>query len=294
MKKFALFTGSGSKFFFKLQNLLNSLSEFKEFKNINLFIFDVGMSQDEIEIASKYGKVIKPKDHLNFSFTITKPWLRLYSSRPFLKEYAPGFEVYMWIDADIMVFNWVLFNDLYNISKNGKIGIAPEVDASYLYNFENKEYKKIFKNLYLRRGWTFRNLTKYFKNIDVEKFSSFPCLNAGLFSFPNENEIWEKWHKTYQEACNHSNNEDILSMDQTSLNIEIYKNIEKTILLDAKYNFLVKNSMPMINLDNRYVKPISPFDEIYAIHFTGVDMKLTYEFNKLDDKKIYKKFIKNL
>tara|TARA_B100001173_G_C16021575_1_gene562339 strand:+ start:1366 stop:2247 length:882 start_codon:yes stop_codon:yes gene_type:complete len=293
MKKFALFTGSGSKFFYKLENLLKSLSESKEFESINLFIFDVGMSQSEINIASKYGKVIKPKDHLNFNFEITKPWLRLYSSRPFLKEYAPGFEVYIWIDADIMVFNWSLFNDLCNISEKGKIGIVPEVDVSYLYNFENKEYKKIFKNLYLRRGWTFRNLTKYFKKIDIEKFSSLPCLNAGLFSFPNKNDIWKDWQKTYQEVCNQSKSEDIISMDQTSLNIEIYKSLEKTVLLDAKYNFLVKNSMPMINLENKYVKPTSPFDEIYAIHFTGVDMKLTYEFNRLDDKKIYKKFILN-
>ena len=84
-----------------------------------------------------------------------------------------------------------------------------------------------------------------------------------------------------------------LSFLEYNIHNDQNKNIEKTILLDAKYNFLVKNSMPMINLDNRYVKPISPFDEIYAIHFTGVDMKLTYEFNKLDDKKIYKKFIVN-
>ena len=181
MNKVAIFTGSGSDFYFKIENLIKSLKRFKSFYKADLFILDVGLKEEQKKKLFKYAKkIITPTDNFKFNFIIKNKWSRLYSSRPFIKNYAPGYETYIWIDSDIMVQKYQALIDLEKITRNGKLGIVAESDNCYisdavLNNEVNDGYEKIYKNLYIRRGWTYKNLRKYFNEKTAANYSSLPC-----------------------------------------------------------------------------------------------------------------------
>ena len=297
MNKIALFTGSGSNFFFKVENLIKSLTRFESFYNVDLFILDVGLKKAEkIKLAKYVKKIITPRDNFKFNFIIRNKWSRLYSSRPFIKDYAPGYETYIWIDSDIIVQQYQALIDLETITRNGKLGIVAESDNCYIINDvltkeTNDGYEKIYKNLYIRRGWTYKNLRKYFNEKVATNYSSFPCLNAGFFALPHDSHYWKVWRELYQEALLKFNDEKSVSMDQTTLNLAIYSDVKSTTILDSKYNFLVKRSMPILNKNNLYCKASFPHEVIYCLHFTGIQMKKVYKLMDYNNKEIKNSFI---
>ena len=133
MNKVAIFTGSGSDFYFKIENLIKSLKRFKSFYKADLFILDVGLKEEQKKKLSNYAKkIITPTDNFKFNFIIKNKWSRLYSSRPFIKNYAPGYETYIWIDSDIIVQKYQALIDLEKITRNGKLGIVAESDNCYI------------------------------------------------------------------------------------------------------------------------------------------------------------------
>lgn len=297
MKKVAIFTGSGSDFYFKIENLIKSLKRFKSFYKSDLFILDVGLKNEEKQKLSKYAKkIITPADNFKFNFVIKNKWSRLYSSRPFIKDYAPGYETYIWIDSDIIIQKYQALIDLEIITRNGKLGIVAESDNCYisnsvLNNDMNDGYEKIYKNLYIRRGWTYKNLRKYFNEKIAENYSSLPCLNAGFFALPHNSNYWKLWRELYQEVLLKFNDEKSVSMDQTTLNLAIYSNIKSTTILDSKYNFLVKRAMPSLNKKNLYCKPNFPHEPVYCLHFSGIDMKKMYKLKNYNNKEVQTSFI---
>jgi len=109
----------------------------------------------------------------------------LYFSRQFIKDYAPRYETYIWIDSDIVFQKYLAIIDLETITRNEKLDIVAESDNSYisdvvLNNKINDSYVKIYKNLYIRRGWTYKNLRKYFNEKTAANYSSLLCLNVGF------------------------------------------------------------------------------------------------------------------
>jgi len=108
---------------------------------------------------------------------------------------------------------------------------------------------------------------------------------------PHDSHYWKLWRELYQEALLKFNDETSVSMDQTTLNLAIYQDIKCTTVLDSKYNFLVKRSMPILNKNNLYCKPNFPYDVIYCLHFTGTDMKKIHKLKGCNNKETKTSFI---
>jgi hypothetical protein len=110
---------------------------------------------------------------------------------------------------------------------------------------------------------------------------------------PHDSHYWKLWRELYQEALLKFNDETSVSMDQTTLNLAIYSNTKSTTILDSKYNFLVKRSMPIVNKNNVYCKPNFLHEVIYCLHFTGIEMKKLYKLRNFKNKEIGICFILN-
>ena len=59
------------------------------------------------------------------------PHLRSLTARPFLPDYFPGYDVYIWIDCDAWVQEQFALEWLFYTAASGALGIVPELDRSY-------------------------------------------------------------------------------------------------------------------------------------------------------------------
>ena len=145
MKKNAIITGSDKKYFPFLNNLVNSLNKTNCLDVCDLCILDVENDSEYLkELENKISKKEKAKFSLDIKFEDKKDWFKLLTERPFMKDYFPGYEKYIWMDADTAPLSDNFLKEI-NLVKKKDIFICNEYDDCYLNNNKDTSYKKIFK-----------------------------------------------------------------------------------------------------------------------------------------------------
>ena len=109
----------------------------------DLCILDVeNESQYLSEIEDKITKKKKANYNLNIFFKDRQDWFKLLTERPFMKDYFPGYEKYIWMDADTEVLSSDGIVNLINACEDKELAIAPEISESYV--FKNSKFTLIF------------------------------------------------------------------------------------------------------------------------------------------------------
>ena len=134
MKKNVIISLADSKYYELLDELVNSIKQFKESENTAICILDAGLSDEQKEKLSLKVDEIKSAD-----WDIEVPdfkvkgreWLKSQVSRAFLPKYFPGYEKYLWIDADAWVNSWDAIELYFKGCENNKLSIATSADRAY-------------------------------------------------------------------------------------------------------------------------------------------------------------------
>ena len=103
MKSNAIVTLADSNYFELLIELISSIKNFNQSKNISICVLDAGLSSDQVSILKeKVDEVKKANWDIEVSKlkAIGKEWLKSQVSRAFLPEYFPNYNKYLWIDCD--------------------------------------------------------------------------------------------------------------------------------------------------------------------------------------------------
>ena len=109
MKKHVIISLADSKYYELLDELVNSIKQFKHSENTAICILDAGLTDEQKQKLSLKVDEIKSAD-----WDIEVPdfkvkgreWLKSQVSRAFLPKYFPGYDKYLWIDADAYVNSW--------------------------------------------------------------------------------------------------------------------------------------------------------------------------------------------
>ena len=261
-----IISGSDNKYFSLLYNLCDNLKKKNILKKTDLGLFDVGLTDYQNKKLSNYTKkIIKPDWDCNISFNAAE-WRKLLVVRPFLKKYFPNYDLYIWMDADTVPLSDNFLREINSV-KNKDIFICNEYDDCYLNNKKDSTYKKIFNNYYKIQGWVHKNNIKYLGKKVADNLLGKPLFNAGFYALRSKSLIWKKWQNIYCKIIDQGKDDYCLSMDQASLNQILYMNLNNVHIMNSKYNWLVKNSLPYIYKKN-LCKPSFPYEKIEIIHFT--------------------------
>ena len=145
MKKIAIVSGADKNYFPYLKNLIISLNRSNSLKKVDLCILDVDSNNDYLNELDEY---IFRKQKTNFSlklkFSNRENWHKLLTERPFIKDYFPGYEKYIWLDADTYVLNDELIDNLDQATISKDIAISPEINESYVFKNNKFGIKRIF------------------------------------------------------------------------------------------------------------------------------------------------------
>jgi len=294
MKKNVIISLADSNYFELLNELIDSIKRFEESKNIAICILNAGLKNNEVESLSK--KVDEIKD-ANWDIEVPKhkigqkEWLKSQVSRAFIPNYFPGYEKYLWIDADAWVNSWEAIELYFKGCNNNKLAIATSADRSY--------------GRVLRAEWFLKSLatikSQNYKHAKSSGFSEkiarkvalMPHLNIGVFSLEKNAPHWQVWQKNLKQALSKGK---IWGSEQIAMNITIYVDELPVEILPAYCNWTLINKLKYDQIQNTLVEYYLPHHKIGIVHLAGknndhirYNKEYLSEIETLDGKNIKKK-----
>ena len=267
MKKNVIISLADANYFELVNELVDSIKNHKQSENVAICIMDAGLKSEQIEILDKKVDIIKKAEwdiEVSSSKVKDREWLKSQVSRAFLPRYFPGYDKYLWIDADAWVNSWYAIELYFKGCDDKKLAIATSADRAY--------------GRVLRADWFFRSFARIkSQNYKHAKSSGFsekiarevalkPHLNIGVFALESNAPHWEVWQKNLKKALSSGK---IWGSEQIAMNITIYSDKLNVEILPAYCNWTLIEALKLDEKRNTLVEPYLPNHEIGIVHFAG-------------------------
>ena len=293
MSNRAIVSLADSKYFELLNELVDSILRFKESREVKICILDAGLETNQIKILeNKVHKIVKAEWDIEVpEYKVRgREWLKSQVSRAFLPDYFPGFEKYLWIDADAWVNDWNCLEMYFKGSDNNTLSISSSADRSY---GRVLRADWIFSNIAFVRSQNYKHArSSGFSNKIAREVALKPHLNIGVFCLEKNSPHWEVWQKNLKEALKKGR---IFGSEQIAMNITVYCDNMKVEILPAYCNWFLIENLKYDQTNSTFVEPYLPNHKIGIMHLAGktadkyrFDKNNLIEVRTLDNKTIKK------
>ena len=293
MSNRAIVSLADSKYFELLNELVDSILRFKESREVKICILDAGLETNQIKILeNKVHKIVKAEWDIEVpEYKVRgREWLKSQVSRAFLPDYFPGFEKYLWIDADAWVNDWNCLEMYFKGSDNNTLSISSSADRSY---GRVLRADWIFSNIAFVRSQNYKHArSSGFSNKIAREVALKPHLNIGVFCLEKNSPHWEVWQKNLKEALKKGR---IFGSEQIAMNITVYCDNMKVEILPAYCNWFLIENLKYDKINSTFVEPYLPNHKIGIIHLAGktadkyrFDKNNLIEVRTLDNKTVKK------
>jgi hypothetical protein len=262
-QKLILVTAADTAYFNLLQEWVKSLTAFPEIADLERCVLDIGLDAGQCEWLTAHGtRTLKPSWDIELTPGAQIPkYYQAMTARPFLPKYFPGYEIIMWLDADI----WVqtasyLLNYITGAEKYG-LALSAEIDRSYAILFgEYNEFRLMHHSFYY----------SCFGRQIADQLIQYPIINSGAFAARRDHAVWARW----QFTCRTTMQRAILKhSEQAALNLALYEGglIRQTHLLPSLANWLCPMSTPLWDpTRKKLVEPNLPHEVLGLVHLAGL------------------------
>jgi len=250
-------TASDAGFFDLLRGLLLSIEARRGDSSVAIGLLDLGLTAQQRAWAEpRVTRIVSPGWDMDVPEALRreKPHLRGLTVRPFLPRHFPGYDSYLWIDADVWLQDWRGV-ELYGLGAQSRdITLTPHSDRCYLFN------QSVFRHRYKQF------LQAYGKEV-ADELAVGHHLNAGIFSASAASPLWDAWATAYQTAIDAS--EGAMMSDQIALNFVCYRRPLTGHLLPALYNWQCHLALPFWNPQlGKFCEPQLPNAPLSLLHLT--------------------------
>lgn len=268
-------TAANTGYFGLLSDLLASLRRGFGNKLPPLSILDVGLTDVERNaLTTEMGATVRdPGWDLVYPQRAHVPNSRkAMTARPHLPRHFPGYDIYLWIDADCWVQDAKVLELFIRGAARGNLAIVPEIDRGYWTIHKRPKFwgqnQKAFAWAF---GW--REGYRYGRNV---------ILNNGVFALKSDAPHWRLWSENYARALKrfhigpraYQGNISFFLADQTALNRAVFAQSAPVTLLPAYCNWFCGKGTPMFDSErNLVVEPHEPHRPLGIIHLAGKGMK---------------------
>jgi lipopolysaccharide biosynthesis glycosyltransferase len=187
--------------------------------------------------------------------------------RPFLRELFPGYDVYMWVDADIRFVGEEAF-DVYlthSLLPQNPVVICQKIDGSYAivtcpdrvwgyHKMKNDRIQPVY-------GEKVAEQLRYFYNY-----------NSGIWAMHRDSALWGLFKEALLCGLKHGF---VHMREQDAMNVAILKWSQSPVLLPPTMNWLCGLSLPEFNPGrDRFVRPQYPNEPISVLHLIASDSQV--------------------
>lgn len=259
--RIAIVSGADGNYFGLLSDMVASLLAADTGVDFDLCLYDAGFSTAQRSaLEAKAAHVHNLDWCMDFPDRDRSPGHhRLRVCRPFMPRHFPGYDIYIWLDADLWVQDGGVIGILARAAGRGLTAIAAEYDRAYKTTFKRA---KLF-------GWT-HNHKHYrlgFGWKTADRYGRMPILNSGAFSMPAASPVWRAWEDNLRAALGRSRHP---LMEQTALNLALYERRDEMTILPAYCNWLCGAATPWLDEETQYlVEPFEPHQPLGLVHMAG-------------------------
>lgn len=254
--KTIIVSASNAEFFPLLKGLILSIHEHRPDRQIEISVLDLGMTGDQLDELGSLGvKVVPAKWDFEFPGRDSAPrWFQAMTARCYLPRYFPGYELYLWLDADAWLQDWRAIELLLLAGAGGNLVIAPELHRAYPLSYRTGRSNQP----------SYDSLTISFGETIAQKLIERPMLNVGVFALHQDSPLWPIWAKWVQIGLNRSVNR---MTEQNAINAAIYLEPLPFYPLPAWANWLCAWARPHFNpYTSQFVEPVLPHEAISIMH----------------------------
>ncbi len=268
--RLAIITGADHAYFDLMTRLLSTLRASTIPLDFSLCVLDFGLLPEQIALARQHdADVIRPKWTIRAPDRLKTQHNLGYATRPMLPHCFPGFDMYLWLDADISVQDGSFVHAFVNAAEDGAIAIAAEVDPSY--RIEAYALK-----------WQIGNAFRCFGLWQGLKLCWQRPINSGVFALRADAPLWPVWQARYQQAVERAGR---ANLDQHALMAALYLDGMPCRYLDSVHNWICTRSQPLWDEERQvFCRPYAPFDPIAVLHLAGRDKEKLHEIRTTNGK----------
>ena len=279
MKENTIVSLADEKYFNLLEELIDSIKNFPDSKNIAICVLDAGLNQDQIDkIKNKVDEIKKAEWDIEVSSLKVKgkEWLKSQVSKAFLPKYFPSYKKYLWIDCDAWVNDWSSIELYFKACDKGKLGITQSIGPGYRVL---SKVKWLFGKLAIIKSQNFKHAVSSKINMQkARKIAFAPHVNIGVFSLEKSSSVWNVWQNNLKETLKHGR---IFGSEGLAINLSVYVDNVDTEFLPLGCNWIASNVLPKFDESKReFVEPYLPNNKIGIMHLAagiwkeGKDMRL--------------------
>ena len=241
-----------------LRGLIGSLQQWQAAPANAFACFDLGLGQQSREwVSAHVAHLVEPGWDLpvDEQLRARKPHLRALTVRPFLPRYFPGYDLYLWIDADAWVQEQFALDWLWAAAATGALAAVPHVDRAY------RQSPHIIE-------WRMQQMQAGFGTAAAEQALWNPYFNAGVFALRADAPHWRLWEKHFLEGL--TAGKSIFCCDQSALNHMLWNENLPVHPLPALCNWLCHLAQPDFDFEHqKFREPFSPQNAIGILHLTA-------------------------
>jgi len=283
MSKTVFVSGCDSNYFPLLLEWLHSFRRFEQSKSYDICILDAGLTDEQRKRLKPHVKSItNPEWPVDLpKHKIKGEYLKACVCRPFLPEIFPGYETYIWMDADTWIQSWNAVEMFLKGAEKGKITVTAQVDRSYPKG--GARIKWLGNWPWKVRGFYFSNALRAFDFKTAKDLLSYHVLLAGMFALRADAPHWKRWQELVKTAMTKGK---VFTAEQLCLGKICYQEGFEYEILPGYTHWLCEFK-PLWDAEKKlFVEPFLPHEEIGVLHISGFDemrlnRKETTEFKTL-------------
>ncbi len=267
-EKITFVSGCDSKYFPILIEWIHSVRSFKQSAGIDICILDVGLTDTQKEkLKPLVAHIINPDWPTNIpaSRIRGREYLKACVCRPFIPKIFPGYDTYIWMDADTWLQDWRGIELYIEGARRGKLAIASQSDRSYLRQFRIKWLAAMPIKV---RGFYYTNALKAFGFKTAKKLLPFQVLNAGIFAMRADAPHWDRWQELVKNALIKGK---VFTAEQLTLGVLTYLENYPVEILPAYCNWLCEVKPLWDEAQAKFIEPNLPNEVISVVHISGWD-----------------------
>jgi lipopolysaccharide biosynthesis glycosyltransferase len=244
-------TAADETYFPLLDGLLRSLEDC----SFPIACFDVGLHPTSRAMVAQRAQMANPVWDLPVNESTNSLAHRASTARPFLPRYFPGFDIYLWIDADAWVQTPATLHSYVANAMDGSIAAATHSHPAYAPSAGIL-------------SWRRRRMNTYFGSAAADQFPWESYFNSGVFALRADAPHWACWADAYAMGLKHA--EGAFCCDQTALTYVIWKARLAANPVPALCNWLCHLALPVFDpILGQFCEPTAPGNAIGVLHLSG-------------------------
>jgi len=264
----AFISSSDYNYFPMLIEWVHSIRRFPQSQGMDICILNAGLKSGQVKILQSFGCIVKDAEwpcELPAHKIKGKDYLKSCICRPFIPEYFPDYDTYIWMDADTWIQKWDAVEMFMAGAARNKITLTSQADRAYPRQIRLKWLGRIPRKL---SGFYLSNAKKSFGFKTAKKLIPYSVLLAGAFALRKDAPHWERWQKLMLKALKKGK---IFTAEQLSLGVLCYLENYEAEVLPAYTHWLCEYKPLWDEEKNMFIEPFLPHEEIGFLHVSGWD-----------------------